>query len=68
MNRATTQGNGGTNDHAYGQQLAEALARDFPELAVMNADNHEYYAAGAQDKKAKQMMHTQTFFEALLDD
>ncbi|KAI0746533.1 hypothetical protein C8Q80DRAFT_1105942 [Daedaleopsis nitida] len=39
--------NGGTEDHAYGNRLCEDLARNHPELAVMNADNHEYYAVGA---------------------
>ena len=35
---------GGTDDIAYGQQLAGALAQDSPEDAVNNADSHEYFA------------------------
>ncbi|KAG8731474.1 hypothetical protein FRC11_004038 [Ceratobasidium sp. 423] len=36
--------NGGTKDHAYGQPNCRALARSNPDMAVMNADNHEYFA------------------------
>lgn len=35
---------GGTDDYAYGQIAARSLARDTPSQAVMNADNHEYFA------------------------
>ncbi len=35
---------GGTQDHAYGQTGAKALARNNPGRAVRNADNHEYFA------------------------
>ena len=33
-----------TDDHAYGQAAAQALAISNPALAVMNADSHEYFA------------------------
>ncbi|KAB5588440.1 Peptidyl-Lys metalloendopeptidase [Ceratobasidium theobromae] len=36
--------NGGTRDHQYGQQGCKALASQRPDLAVMNADSHEYFA------------------------
>nr|VWO97136.1 Uncharacterized protein [Ganoderma boninense] len=36
--------NGGTFDIAYGQAQAQALATAFPEGAVINADNHQYFA------------------------
>ncbi|RKT56755.1 M35 family metallo-endopeptidase [Saccharothrix australiensis] len=36
--------NGGTQDYAYGQAACKALAKDKPAKAVMNADNHEYFA------------------------
>ncbi|PIL23275.1 hypothetical protein GSI_14585 [Ganoderma sinense ZZ0214-1] len=36
--------NGGTQDYAYGQPEAQTLAKSNPEQAVMNADNHEYFA------------------------
>jgi len=36
--------NGGTEDYAYGQEDAKSLASTDPAKAVMNADNHEYYA------------------------
>ncbi|KAI0353361.1 Metalloprotease [Trametes cingulata] len=39
--------NGGTLDHTYGQALSQELARGYPQLAVMNADNHEYFSVGA---------------------
>ena len=35
---------GGTDDYAYGQIAARSLARNTPSQAVMNADNHEYFA------------------------
>ena len=38
--------NGGTHDYAYGLNRVEDLARKFPDLAVMNADSHEYFAVG----------------------
>lgn len=34
----------GTDDHAYGQTNAKALALQDPALALDNADNHEYFA------------------------
>jgi hypothetical protein len=34
----------GTRDHAYQPRGAEALAKDRPEAAQMNADNYEYFA------------------------
>ncbi|KAI9058081.1 Metalloprotease [Trametes sanguinea] len=40
--------NGGTQDHAYGTTLTQDLARNYPQLAVMNADNHEYFSAHAK--------------------
>ncbi|CCA71303.1 related to peptidyl-Lys metalloendopeptidase Precursor-Chlorophyllum molybdites [Serendipita indica DSM 11827] len=36
--------NGGTQDYAYGQTNAKALAKSNPSNAVMNADSHEYFA------------------------
>ncbi|KAF8317605.1 deuterolysin M35 metalloprotease [Clavulina sp. PMI_390] len=36
--------NGGTQDYAYGQRDAKALAKSNPSKATMNADNHEYFA------------------------
>ncbi|KAG8818812.1 hypothetical protein FRC17_010697 [Serendipita sp. 399] len=36
--------NGGTQDYAYGQTNARALARSSPSKAIMNADSHEYFA------------------------
>ncbi|KAG8707020.1 hypothetical protein FRC08_000740 [Ceratobasidium sp. 394] len=36
--------NGGTNDYAYGQTAAKELASRSPARAIMNADNHEYFA------------------------
>lgn len=36
--------NGGTDDHAYGQSLAQALAKSDPDQAIDNADSHEYFA------------------------
>jgi peptidyl-Lys metalloendopeptidase len=36
--------NGGTDDHAYGQTAAKALAVSSPANAVDNADNYEYFA------------------------
>jgi len=35
---------GGTDDYVYGQTDAKALAKSSPAKAVMNADNHEYFA------------------------
>jgi peptidyl-Lys metalloendopeptidase len=35
---------GGTDDFVYGQTKARALAKNNPNRAVMNADNHEYFA------------------------
>ncbi|QRV77969.1 peptidyl-Lys metalloendopeptidase [Ceratobasidium sp. AG-Ba] len=35
--------NGGTDDHAYGQNDSQALAKSNPAQAVDNADNHEYF-------------------------
>lgn len=35
---------GGTEDYAYGQSLARSIAITIPSRAVMNADNHEYFA------------------------
>ncbi|KAI0367162.1 Metalloprotease [Pilatotrama ljubarskyi] len=40
--------NGGTLDHVYGQALSQELARGYPQLAVMNADNHEYFSVTAK--------------------
>ena len=34
----------GTDDHAYGQPNARSLAVSNPDLALDNADNHEYFA------------------------
>lgn len=34
----------GTDDFAYGQTLAQALAINNPANAIMNADSHEYFA------------------------
>jgi len=36
--------NGGTSDYVYGQSAAKNLAISDPARAVMNADNHEYFA------------------------
>ncbi|MEV0674930.1 M35 family metallo-endopeptidase [Actinosynnema sp. NPDC050436] len=36
--------NGGTDDYKYGQDACKKLAKDDPDKAVMNADNHEYFA------------------------
>lgn len=36
--------NGGTRDSVYGQSGAKNLASSNPARAVMNADNHEYFA------------------------
>ncbi|KAF8758810.1 peptidyl-Lys metalloendopeptidase [Rhizoctonia solani] len=36
--------NGGTEDYAYGHNLAKNLAKSNPAQAVMNADSHEYFA------------------------
>jgi peptidyl-Lys metalloendopeptidase len=36
--------NAGTQDYAYGQTDAKALAKSTPSKAIMNADNHEYFA------------------------
>ncbi|CAE6511817.1 unnamed protein product [Rhizoctonia solani] len=36
--------NGGTQDYAYSKSDCRSLARRTPETAVMNADNHEYFA------------------------
>jgi hypothetical protein len=36
--------NSGTNDYAYGQSAAKSLAISNLANAVMNADNHEYFA------------------------
>lgn len=47
--------NGGTLDHAYGQTLTQELARSYPQLAVMNADNHEYFSAASLDNDVKQL-------------
>lgn len=35
---------GGTQDYAYGTSAAQSLANSNPSRAVMNADNHEYFA------------------------
>ncbi|CAE6511810.1 unnamed protein product [Rhizoctonia solani] len=35
---------GGTRDYAYGQHGCRSLAKSNPDMAVMNADNHEYFA------------------------
>jgi peptidyl-Lys metalloendopeptidase len=34
----------GTDDFAYGQTNAKALAKSNPSQALFNADNHEYFA------------------------
>ncbi len=34
----------GTDDHAYGQSDAQSLAVNSPDLALDNADSHEYFA------------------------
>ncbi|KAL1938814.1 hypothetical protein VTO73DRAFT_11194 [Trametes versicolor] len=47
--------NGGTLDHAYGQTLTQELARSYPQLAVMNADNHEYFSAASHDNDVKEL-------------
>ncbi|KAH7341105.1 hypothetical protein B0J17DRAFT_716261 [Rhizoctonia solani] len=36
--------NGGTDDYVYGQTGARSLAQSNPAQAIMNADNHEYFA------------------------
>ncbi|KAG5646338.1 hypothetical protein DXG03_003661 [Asterophora parasitica] len=36
--------NGGTRDYAYGQTNCKALATQYPDDAVRNADSHEYFA------------------------
>jgi peptidyl-Lys metalloendopeptidase len=36
--------NGGTQDSVYGQADAQSLAISNPDQAIMNADNHEYFA------------------------
>ncbi|CDO73189.1 hypothetical protein BN946_scf185007.g244 [Trametes cinnabarina] len=36
--------NGGTQDYAYGQSDAKNLTKKDPAEAIMNADNHEYFA------------------------
>ncbi|KAF7793438.1 hypothetical protein EIP86_004550 [Pleurotus ostreatoroseus] len=36
--------NAGTQDYVYGQTNAKSLAKSNPNEAIMNADNHEYYA------------------------
>jgi peptidyl-Lys metalloendopeptidase len=36
--------NGGTKDYVYGQAAAKRLAISNPAQAIMNADNHEYFA------------------------
>jgi len=36
--------NGGTQDYVYGQTDAQSLAVSNPDQAIMNADNHEYFA------------------------
>ncbi|KAF8710374.1 peptidyl-Lys metalloendopeptidase, partial [Rhizoctonia solani] len=36
--------NGGTEDYAYGHNLAKNLAKSNPAQAIMNADSHEYFA------------------------
>ncbi|KAG8731554.1 hypothetical protein FRC12_019677 [Ceratobasidium sp. 428] len=35
--------NGGTRDYAYGQPSCRVLATGTPDVAVQNADNHEYF-------------------------
>lgn len=35
--------NGGTDDHVYGMPKCRNLAQDKPNMAVRNADNHEYF-------------------------
>lgn len=39
--------NGGTDDHAYGQDACKELAKTNPDYAVENADSHEYMAENA---------------------
>ncbi|CAE6506031.1 unnamed protein product [Rhizoctonia solani] len=36
--------NGGTQDYVYGQSGAKSLAKSNPAQAILNADNHEYFA------------------------
>ncbi|KAJ8456167.1 hypothetical protein ONZ51_g12244 [Trametes cubensis] len=48
--------NGGTQDHAYGQRLTQDLARSYPQLAVMNADNHEYFSVNAEGDDLQQRL------------
>ncbi|KAI9062953.1 peptidyl-Lys metalloendopeptidase [Trametes sanguinea] len=36
--------NAGTQDYVYGQSAAKSLAKSNPSEAIMNADNHEYFA------------------------
>ncbi|KAI0330113.1 Metalloprotease [Cubamyces sp. BRFM 1775] len=57
--------NGGTQDHAYGQRLTQDLARSYPQLAVMNADNHEYFAVNAEgeDFRERPALFAQTSSE-----
>ncbi|KAI0764003.1 Metalloprotease [Trametes elegans] len=56
--------NGGTQDHAYGPTLTQELARGYPQLAVMNADNHEYFAADAHESRGEEpsVVLAQTYF------
>ncbi|KAH9855600.1 Metalloprotease [Lenzites betulinus] len=50
--------NGATLDHAYGQTLSRELARSYPDLAVMNADNHEYFSAVVLDDLDQEALAT----------
>ena len=43
----------GTDDFVYDQEGAAALALDDPDQAVMNADNHEYFAENTPPKPMK---------------
>lgn len=59
--------NGGTQDHGYGEGLCQDMARNYPEYAVTNAANHEYFSANArgsnlQDASADQVLVAQAGF------
>ncbi|CAE6405943.1 unnamed protein product [Rhizoctonia solani] len=40
--------NGGTRDYRYGQTSCRVLAKSYPDKAVQNADNHEFFAENPQ--------------------
>ncbi|QRV85199.1 peptidyl-Lys metalloendopeptidase [Ceratobasidium sp. AG-Ba] len=45
--------NGGTKDLVYGQKNSTKLAQEFPNQAVLNADNHEYLFPGSVENLHK---------------